>query len=167
MTIKISIPQSPPQNPPKPPLINCDPSIPLPIGLNSPRCCKSFGGCRSEASREKPHTHTASPGHKGDEVALNVGRGTSPKLPPPPDQIDGRIDNQFHDHGGNHSAHHRCGDALHHIGARSVAEHNGHQAGQDDADGHDLGSDPLHGPEHDGLFEVGNSSQTPLFFHRA
>jgi len=73
---------------------------------------------------------------------------------PFPDQINGRVDGELQDLGGDDPADHGCGDPFHDIGACAVAEHDRDQAREDDPHGHEFGPDPFDRAVQDGILEV-------------
>jgi len=94
-------------------------------------------------------------GGQDDERGASSWRASfCPEFPSAPDHVDGGVDDEFEDGGGDNTANHRRGYPLHHVGAGAVAEHDGDEAGQDDADRHHLGSYPLDGAVHDGFPEI-------------
>ena len=73
---------------------------------------------------------------------------------PLPEQVNGRIDEEFQEVGGGHAAHHGGGDAFGHFGAGAGGPHDGQQAQQVGQDGHVLGAHPHDRPVFDGVMQV-------------
>src|ERR1700737_5292752 len=68
-----------------------------------------------------------------------------------PDEVQRGVDDQLENRGSDDAAHHRCGDALHHVGAGALRPEAGNQADEDGRDRHHLGTDALDRAVHDGL----------------
>src|SRR6516164_2566872 len=73
-----------------------------------------------------------------------------------PEDVDGGVEEEFEDARGNDTANHRSGDAFHDIGAALVGwgPHDGEQAEEDGANGHDFGANALDGAFNDSGLEV-------------
>jgi len=79
-----------------------------------------------------------------------------------PEEIDGRIDEQFHERRGDNAADHRRGDAFHDVGSGAVAPEDGRKAGDNHARGHGLGADALDRAVIDGVTQVGDIAHLAL-----
>ena len=71
-----------------------------------------------------------------------------------PEEDDGGDDEDV-DKAGDHAADDGSGERLHDFGALAAAPHDGHERGDDGADGHDLGTQAQAGAILDGLDKVG------------
>src|SRR5882724_1322317 len=80
---------------------------------------------------------------------------------PPPDEVDRRDHHEGEQGRGDHPAHHRCRDPLHHLRAGAVAPEGRQEAQHDRRHRHELGSQPVHGAVLDGSHELGAVGATP------
>src|SRR3990172_9231499 len=81
---------------------------------------------------------------------------------PLPDGVDGRIDNQLHEEGGEDAADHGGGDALHHVGAGAHRPHDGQQSEEHAGYGHQLRPQTLDGALDDCLPQVVPTAHLPF-----
>src|SRR5713226_9696215 len=66
-----------------------------------------------------------------------------------------RNQNQYVNRGRNHSADHRSGNRLHHVGTNTTRPENGNQAGENGGDRHKLWPEPMHSTLNGGLVNIG------------
>src|SRR5215469_3685303 len=73
---------------------------------------------------------------------------------PSPDFVDGRVDQQLEKEGSEDAADHWCGNTFHYVGAGSRRPHNGKEADAGGGKRHELRTQTLGSPLHDGFVQL-------------